>query len=93
MNKAALINKVASDACVKKSQAVKTIKALVSAIRQTIYDGDKISLAGLGTFRAKIRKARKGRNPKTKETIQIPEGRKVSFKPSLSLKKLIKHLR
>lgn len=93
MNKAALINKVASDAGVKKSQAVKTIKALVSAIRQTINDGDKISLAGLGTFRAKIRKARKGRNPKTKETIQIPEGRKVSFKPSLSLKKLIKHLR
>ena len=90
MNKAALINKVSSDARVKKSQAVKTIKALVLSIRQTIKDGGKISLAGLGTFRAKTRKARKGRNPKTNETIQIPEGRKVSFKPSLSSKKLIK---
>ena len=90
MNKASLINQVASDAHVKKSQAVKVIKSLVSAMRQTMKDGGKISLAGLGTFRAKARKERKGRNPKTGETIQIPAGRKISFKPSLSLKKLIK---
>ena len=90
MNKSALIHKVSADARVKKSQAVRTIKALVSAIRETMKSGDKISLAGLGTFRAKARKSRKGRNPKTGETIQIPEGRKISFKPSLSLKKLIK---
>jgi nucleoid DNA-binding protein len=38
----------------------------------------------------KSRKARPGRNPKTGETIQIPIGRKISFKPSLALKKLIK---
>lgn len=90
MNKAALINKVSANARVRKSQAVRTIKSLVSAIRDSIKSGDKISLAGLGTFRAKARKARKGRNPKTGETIQIPAGRKISFKPSLSLKKLIK---
>ncbi|MBD3271536.1 MAG: integration host factor subunit alpha, partial [Elusimicrobia bacterium] len=66
------------------------IKALVGSIREAMKSGDKISLAGLGTFRAKSRKSRKGRNPKTGETIQIPEGRKISFKPSLSLKKLIK---
>lgn len=90
MNKATLINQVATDARVKKSQAVSTIKALVGAIRQTIKEGGKVSLAGLGTFKAKPRKSRKGRNPKTGETIQIPAGRKISFKPSLSLKKLIK---
>ncbi|MFH1380285.1 MAG: HU family DNA-binding protein [bacterium] len=90
MNKSTLIHKVSADAHVKKSQSVRTIKALVGAIRETMKSGDKISLAGLGTFRAKARKARKGRNPKTGETIQIPAGRKISFKPSLSLKKLIK---
>ena len=56
MNKASLINKVASESRVKKSQAVTTIKVLVGTIRQTIKDGDKVSLAGLGTFRAKARK-------------------------------------
>ncbi len=90
MNKVELINRVSTDAHAKKSQVVRTVKALVKVIRETIKSGDKISLAGLGTFRAKSRKARKGRNPKTGDTIQIPEGRKISFKPSLSLKKLIK---
>lgn len=90
MNKMELIHQISVDARVKKSQAVRTVKSLVKSIREAMKSGDKISLAGLGTFRAKPRKARKGRNPKTGETIQIPEGRKISFKPSLSLKKLIK---
>ncbi len=90
MNKANLVDRVSSEAHAKKSQVVRTIKSLVKVIREAIKSGDKISLAGLGTFRAKSRKARKGRNPKTGDTIQIPEGRKISFKPSLSLRKLIK---
>jgi DNA-binding protein HU-beta len=90
MNKVELINRVSAEAHAKKSQVVRTIKVLVKVIRETVKSGDKISLAGLGTFRAKSRKARKGRNPKTGETIQIPEGRKISFKPSLSLRKLVK---
>lgn len=90
MNKAQLIQKISKDASLRRSQAVRSVKALVSAIRETIKNGGKISLTGLGTFKVKARKARPGRNPKTGETISIPAGRKISFKPSLSLKKLIK---
>ena len=90
MNKVQLVAKVAQESRIKKSQAVRAIKGLVKVIREACNSGDKVSLTGLGTFKVKPRKSRKGRNPKTGETIQIPEGRKISFKPSLSLKKLIK---
>ena len=90
MNKVKLISTVSQEARVKKSQAARSIKALVKVIREAVNGGDKVSLTGLGTFKVKPRKSRKGRNPKTGETIQIPQGRKISFKPSLSLKKLIK---
>lgn len=90
MNKFSLIQRVAKDAGITRAQAIKGVKSLVSAIRDTVRAGDKISLTGLGTFKVKARKARPGRNPKTGETIAIPAGRKISFKPSLSLKKLVK---
>jgi len=90
MNKVALNTRVAQEARLKKSQGARAIKALVKVIREAVNTGDKVSLTGLGTFKVKARKSRKGRNPKTGETIQIPQGRKISFKPSLSLKKLIK---
>ena len=90
MNKSELIQKVAKDAGLRRMQAVRSVKAVVAAIRETVRAGGKISLTGLGTFKVKARKARPGRNPKTGETIAIPAGRKISFKPSLSLKKLVK---
>jgi len=90
MNKSELIEKVSRDAGIKKGQSTRAVKSMVQAIRETIKAGGKISLSGLGTFKVKPRKARKGRNPQTKETIEIPAGRKVSFKPSLSLRKLVK---
>ena len=90
MTKGQLIQKICKDAGVRRAQAVRAVKSLVSAIRETVSGGGKLSLTGLGTFKVKARKARPGRNPKTGETIAIPAGRKISFKPSLSLKKLVK---
>ncbi len=91
MNKNELIQKISKDAGLRRAQSVRSVKAIVGAIRETIRTGGKISLTGLGTFKVKARKARPGRNPKTGETIAIPAGRKISFKPSLSLKKLVKN--
>jgi nucleoid DNA-binding protein len=90
MKKTELIQRIARDASITRAQAVKAVKSAVTVIRETVQSGDKISLTGLGTFKVKARKARPGRNPKTGETIAIPAGRKISFKPSLSLKKLVK---
>jgi DNA-binding protein HU-beta len=92
MNKFQLIQKICKDAHLRRSQSIRAVKSLVGAIRETIKNGGKISLTGLGTFKVKARKARPGRNPKTGAVIAIPAGRKISFKPSLSLKKLVKSI-
>src|SRR5690242_9893486 len=90
VKKSELIDRVTREARLRRSEAVRAVKAVVGSIRATISEGGKISLSGLGTFKVKSRKARPGRNPKTGETIQIPMGRKISFKPSLALRKLVK---
>lgn len=90
MKKDELIERVTKEARLKRSEAIRAVKAVVTAIRGVMSEGGKISLSGLGTFKVKARKARPGRNPKTGETIQIPIGKKISFKPSLAFKKLVK---
>ena len=73
MKKNELIDRVTREARLRRSEAVRAVKAVVGSIRATISEGGKISLSGLGTFKVKSRKARPGRNPKTGETIQIPD--------------------
>ncbi len=90
MKKNELVVRVARQANVRRAETVRTLKALVGAIREALKNGDKVSLSGLGTFKIKARKARVGRNPQTGEVIAIAAGRKISFKPSLSFKKLAK---
>ena len=57
MNKVQLIQRVAKEARVKKSQASRSVKALVKTIREALRVGDKVSLSGLGTFKVKSRSA------------------------------------
>ena len=57
MNKIQLIQRVSKEARVKKSQASRSVKALVKTIREALRVGDKVSLSGLGTFKVKPRKA------------------------------------
>ena len=90
MKKDELVDRVSREARLRRSEAIRAVKAVVGSIRAVIAEGGKISLSGLGTFKVKVRKARPGRNPKTGETIYIPIGKKVSFKPSLALKELVK---
>ncbi len=88
MIKTEIISRVSRDAGLNRGQSVRAVKALVSAIREALKAGEKISLSGLGTFKVKARKGRPGRNPQNGAPIVIPAGRKISFKPSLALKKI-----
>jgi nucleoid DNA-binding protein len=90
MKKPDLIKQVASVSGLAERKASKAIKALVKVIQSTLKNGDVISLSGLGSFRVKSTRAKQGRNPKTKEPVSIPAGIKVSFKPTATLKKIIK---
>jgi nucleoid DNA-binding protein len=89
MKKPDVIKQVADVSGLTQSDSNKAIKALVKVIQITLKNGGVISLSGLGSFRAKSRKARHGRNPKTREEILIPPGKKVSFKPTTTLRKII----
>ncbi len=71
--------------------ANRVVKALIKVIAQSVQSGEKVTLSGLGTFRIKARKAKPARNLQTGETVYLPAGKKISFKPSLSFKRLLKN--
>lgn len=89
MKKPEVVKRVAEVAGQTYGDANRSIKALVKIIQDALKNGDVVSLSGLGSFRTKARKARQGRNPKTGEIIPVPPGKKVSFKPTTTLRKLI----
>lgn len=85
MNKAQLIESVALEAGISKVAAKRAVDAVVNATIQTLREGDKLSLAGLGTFSVTTRPARTGRNPRTGATVKIAPKRVVKFRPTLEL--------
>ena len=86
MNKAELVTAVAEKADLSKKDSEKAINAAFDAITDALVAGDKVQLVGFGAFEVKERNARVGRNPKTKEEIQIPASRVASFKVGKALK-------
>lgn len=86
MNKAELASAVAEAAGITKKQAMAAIDAVTDNIAAALHKGESVILANFGTFDAKERAARTGRNPKTGETIEIPSRRTPTFKPGKGLK-------
>ena len=89
MNKTELVAAVAEKVGLTKKDAERVINATVDTIAETLVKGEKVSLSGFGIFEVKAREARVGRNPRTKETIQIPATRLPQFKASKTLKDAI----
>ena len=86
MNKAELINAVAASADVSKKDTEAVISAMLDTITEALKEGDKVQLVGFGSFEVKKRAARIGRNPRTKEEIEIPATVLPAFKPGKALK-------
>ena len=86
MNKAELINAVAASADCSKKDAEAVITAALDTITAALKEGDKVQLVGFGSFEVKKRAARIGRNPKTKESIEIPASVMPVFKAGKALK-------
>lgn len=89
MNKAELITKIAADSGLSKKDSEKALTATLDAISESLKSGEKVQLVGFGIFDVKERAARTGRNPKTKEAIEIPASRVPQFKAGKSLKDAI----
>ncbi len=86
MNKTELVAAVAEKTGASKKDSEKLVSAVFEIITNTLVAGDKVALVGFGAFEVKERPARTGRNPRTKETIEIPASRSASFKPGKALK-------
>ena len=86
MNKTELIAAVAEKTGLTKKDSERVINATVETIVDGLKKGDKVALSGFGIFEVKAREARVGRNPRTKEAIQIPATRLPAFKASKALK-------
>lgn len=75
-----MVDIVAADAGTTKKDAEQIINKMMETIIKTVSGGDKVTLVGFGTFEARNRKARLGRNPKTNEPLNIPAKRVAGFK-------------
>jgi len=80
MNKAELIDQIAKDAGITKSQANEALDSFTDAVIGTLKKGDKVTLIGFGTFSVTERAARNGRNPQTGAIIKIKARKTPKFK-------------
>ena len=86
MNKTELINEIAANTGLSKKDSEKALAATIDALTNALASGDKVQLVGFGVFEVKEYAARTGRNPKTKEVINIPATKRPQFKAGKALK-------
>ena len=89
MNKAELIAAIAAKTGDTKKAAEASVNAFVEAVTESLVKGDKVQLVGFGTFETRERAAREGRNPRTKETINIPASTVPVFKAGKEFKERV----
>ncbi|MEZ5016888.1 MAG: HU family DNA-binding protein [Flavipsychrobacter sp.] len=80
MNKAELIEQIAKDADITKTQANEALDSFTNTVIKTLKKGDRVTLVGFGTFSVSERSARNGRNPQTGEVIKIKARKVPKFK-------------
>lgn len=89
MTKAELIESVANDVNLSKADALKAIDSVIAGITDALKKGEKVTLVGFGVFSVAERKARKGRNPRTGDEIEIAASKTPKFSAGKALKQAI----
>ncbi|MFA5354412.1 MAG: integration host factor subunit alpha [Thermodesulfovibrionales bacterium] len=89
MTKADIVNMVFERVGLPKNESHEIVEVVFDTIKQTLIAGESIKISGFGTFNVRKKGARIGRNPKTKEEVEISPRRVVTFKASDQLKGLI----
>src|SRR5689334_25100443 len=79
VNKSELIDKMHESAGLSKSDAESALNAFIDAVQSAVASGDKVTLPGFGVFAPKTNSARMARNPRTGETISVPESKSAKF--------------
>lgn len=90
MNKAQLIEKIATESQITKAAAEKILDCALDNIKKSVKKGDDVKLVGFGTFTKAKRKARTGRNPQTGKAIKIPAANYPKFRPGAEFKDIVR---
>ncbi len=90
MNKAELIDAIASHSGLTKADAKKALDAFIGSTTDALKKGDRVALVGFGSFSVSKREERKGRNPQTGKEITIPDKKVVKFKAGAELADVVK---
>ena len=86
MKKADLVEAIAKETGLTKADATRALEATFEVITAALKKGERVPVAGFGTFNVSKRKAREGRNPQTGATVKIPARKAVTFKAGTALK-------
>ena len=86
MTKAEIVKEVSKSTGIEANTVMAVVEGFMTTVKGSMAKGENVYLRGFGTFEVKSVAAREGHNPKTGETIQIPESKKVSFSASKVLK-------
>ena len=89
MTKKELIKKIAEEQVISQKQASAIVDSVFDSIVAAVAAGDKVNIPGFGTFESKTRAARTGRNPRTKEAVEIPASTVPSFKAGKAFKEKV----
>ena len=89
MTKADLVEEIATRVDLSKKDSEIVVNTVFRNIINALANGDKVELRGFGSFRTRARRSRIGRNPKTGDSVNVPEKKVPFFKPGKNLKKLV----
>jgi integration host factor subunit beta len=85
MTKAELVDEVAAQTGLTKRQSAEVLELMLQCIVEALQAGDRVELRGFGSLRSRVRGSRRGRNPKTAETVEVPAKRVPYFKTGKAL--------
>lgn len=92
MTKADLVEKVAERTGLTRTDVSVVVDSFLDTVKKTLEGGNNIEIRGFGTFKIKLRKSRKARNPRTGEVVPVPDRKVPVFKPSNEFKNMITKL-
>ena len=90
MTKAEIIEKMEKDADIPKAAAKKALESFIDSVKKTLKKGNRVTLVGFGTFSVSRRASRRGRNPRTGETIKIKAYKAPKFTAGKAFKGALK---
>lgn len=89
MTKADLVEKIFEKIGLSKKEALEIIEILFDTVKQTFVEGESVKISGFGTFNVRKKMARRGRNPKTGEDLEITPRKVITFRASNQLKSAV----